>query len=244
MERVCFNSLMVGCALILTLIAPATGADKAEELTGMEFARLAMGGVLYDNWPAELNAKIGKRNTMYPEKAPAAAEDTWRCASCHGWDYKGKAGSISKDVRFTGIRDYANQDPEQIISILSGSGHDFSRLMSEDNLRALALFVAYGQVDVDLYIDRKTRKTTGNVSNGERIYLATCKKCHGFDGREINFGSKKRHEFIGTVANENPWMTFHKIRWGHPATPMISLVFLDLQEQLDVLAYCQALPAE
>jgi thiosulfate dehydrogenase len=97
-------------------------------------------------------------------------------------------------------------------------------------------------MDMDLYIDRTTKKGIGDSASGGRIYLSACTKCHGIDGKDINFKTEEKPEYVGTVAKNNPWETLHKIRWGHPGSQMISLLFLGLIEQLDVLAFCQTLP--
>ncbi|MBI5057322.1 MAG: cytochrome c [Nitrospirae bacterium] len=225
--------------------SPVT-ADDVQKLTGMKFVQLARGGMLYDNWMAELGGKIDKTHPSYPANGPQKGPDTWRCKECHGWDYKGKVGDYSKGSHYTGItgiRSYANMDPVEIVKILKNDTHAFDNKLSENDYDALALFVSLGQIDVDLFINRETKKSFGDVASGSRIYLATCIKCHGVDGKEINMSTDKNTvRYIGTVANKNPYETLHKIRWGHPGTPMISLLFLELKEQLDVLAFCQALP--
>jgi len=221
--------------------------DKVKELTGMRFVQLARGGLLYDNWPVALGIKIDRTHPSYPKEGRQKGQETWRCKECHGWDYKGKAGAYGRGKHYTGIvgiRSYANQDAVEIVKVLKNDVHAFGNMLSENDYDALALFVSLGQIDVDLYIDRKTRKAKGNIANGSRIYLVTCTKCHGSDGKAINLGDENRPVYIGTIANENPWETLHKIRWGHPGAPMISLLFLDLKEQLDVLAFCQSLPRE
>lgn len=220
-------------------------AAEIQKLTGMRFVQLIRGGLLYDNWPVELGVKIEKTHPSYPASGTQKGETTWRCQECHGWDYKGKAGDYatgSHHTGITGIRSYANVDPVEIAAILKDDKHAFEEMLPEDAIDALSLFVAYGQIDVDIYVDRATKKSIGDPSNGGRIYLATCIKCHGADGKEINFHNEKMPEYIGTVANRNPWETLHTIRWGHPRTPMVSLLFLELKEHLDVLSFCQALP--
>ena len=239
--------LVVLCSIVITLlvIASTGSADKIEQLTGMMFVRLAEGGILYDNWPAELRVNIKKTHPSYPAESKIKGVNTWRCKECHGWDYKGKSGDYFKGSHYTGIkgiRDYVNQDPIEIVKILKDDTHAFGDMIPENAYDALAIFVSYGQIDVDLYIDRASKTSIGDLSNGGRIYLSTCTKCHGNDGKDINFKDEKTPEYIGTVAKRNPWETLHNIRWGHPVTPMIPLVFLDLKAQLDVLAFCQALP--
>ncbi len=241
-KKILVLALMIGA---FTVYATSSSAGEIEKLTGKKFAQLAQGGVLYDNWLAELGTKMEKTHPAYPAEGKQKGESTWRCKECHGWDYKGNAGAYSKGSHYTGIvgiRSYANQSPEDILKIIKNDTHAYGNMMTDDALESLALFVAYGQVDTDLYIDRLTKKSIGDNALGGRIFLTTCTKCHGEDGKDINFKDEKKPEYIGTVANSNPWETLHKIRWGHAESQMISLLFLDLKDQLDVLSFCQILP--
>ena len=97
---------------------------------------------------------------------------------------------------------------------------------------------------MDEYIDRSTKKARGDPKRGERIFQTTCVRCHGADGKEINFKTPPKAEFIGTVANANPWETLHKIRNGQPEVQMISMMAFDVQTHVDILAYTQTLPTE
>jgi mono/diheme cytochrome c family protein len=107
---------------------------------------------------------------------------------------------------------------------------------------ALAMFVSRGQIEVDQSIDRATKRALGDPKRGARFYQTICAICHGFDGKQLNFQTPEDPEFIGTVANDNPWETLHKIRNGQPGIPMPSLVVLDLKDQVDILSYAQTLP--
>src|SRR4030065_2090289 len=233
---VCCLFILAVLALLVTV--SSSTAEKIGKLTGREFSQLVRGGVLYDNWIDELGVKIDKTHPSYPADGKQKGADTWRCKECHGWDYKGKAGAYSKGSHFrgiTGIRSYANQKPEQIIKILKDNTHAFGNMIPDKELEALAIFVAYGQIDVDLYIDRSAQKSIGDSASGSRIFLSTCIKCQGEEGKAMNFKDEKNPEYIGTVSNKNPWEALHKIRWGHPGAQMISLFFLTLKDQLDVL---------
>ncbi|TAN43734.1 MAG: hypothetical protein EPN22_09080 [Nitrospirae bacterium] len=247
------NSLISFCkycvpALVFLIFASFTTAEGVEKLSGRKFAQLVMGGVLYDNWLAELRVKVDKTHPSYPAEGKQKGANTWRCKECHGWDYKGKDGDYSKgSSRYTGIkgiRAYANQSPEAVMKILKDERHAFGNMMSEDAYESLALFVSYGQVDMDALINRTTKKSVGDPTSGARIYLSSCTKCHGEDGKAINFKDAKNPEYIGTISNKNPWEVFHKIRWGHPGSHMLSLLFLEIKEQLDVFAFCQTLPVK
>lgn len=245
MKRPAALLIFVCFALMISITVSAAYAADIEKLTGIKFVQLLRGGILYDHWPKELRVKIDKTHPSYPATGKVKGADTWRCKECHGWDYKGKAGAYSTGSHYsgiTGIRSYSNMDPAQITKILKNDTHAFGNMLSESDYEALALFVSIGQIDVDLYVNRKTKKSAGDVANGENIYSATCIKCHGSDGKAINFKDEKQPEYIGTVANKNPWEALHKIRWGHPGTPMLAMVFLGLKEPMDVLVFCQTLP--
>lgn len=246
-SNVVLFSLCCFMALELFISVPSGHSEAIEKLSGMKFAKLAMGGILYDNWAYELGVKVHKTHPSYPAEGKKNGKDTWRCKECHGWDYKGAAGAYSKGSHYTGIKGiqaYANQAPEKIVKVLKDDTHALGKMMDDVSLEALSLFVAYGQIDMDLYIDRTSKKSIGDHANGGRIYLSTCIKCHGEDGKDMNFNKELEGKpiYVGTAANENPWETLHKIRWGHPGSQMISLLFLELKEHLDVLAFCQTLP--
>ena len=111
-------------------------------------------------------------------------------------------------------------------------------------MEKLALFVSRGQVDTDLFIDRASKAVRGDANRGARYFQTICAVCHGFVGREINFGSDKKSEFVGTVCRKNPWEGLHKIRFGQPGVPMVALAALELGTPVDILTYCQTLPAK
>ncbi len=249
MKKVLNKSSYIFCAFLfaLSITVSSAYAGDIDKLSGREFAQLAWGGVLYDNWLNELGVTIKKTHPSYPAEGKKKGASTWRCKECHGWDYKGTAGAYSKGSHYTGIkgiRAYAHQNPKDIVAVLKDKTHAFGNRIPENALNALALFVSYGQIDMDPYINRSTKRSVGDPTNGARIYLTTCIKCHGEDGKEINFKDEKNPVYIGTAALKNPWETLHKIRWGHPGSQMISLLFLELKEQFDVLSFCQILPAK
>jgi thiosulfate dehydrogenase len=248
MKRSAGNKLFCLCcmaAFAFSLSVLSASALEIEKLPGKTLSELVWGGILYDNWPKELGVKIDKTHPAYPPAGKKKGETTWRCKECHGWDYKGRVGIYSKGDNYTGIkgiRDNANQNPEEIIKILKSDTHAFGDMLPERALKSLALFVSLGQIDMDPYIDRATKKPVGDPISGGRIYLTTCLKCHGEDGKKINFKDEKTPEYIGTVAKKNPWEALHKVRFGHPEAQMPAMVFLGLREQLDLLSFCQTLP--
>lgn len=237
-------------AAALWSVSGALQADEIGAHGGLSAAQhlvaIDRGGVLYDKWYGVLGKEAPKEtHPAYPKAGKQKGEATWRCKECHGWDYKGASGVYGKGGRYTGIMGIRNMtyaSENAIVAILKGKTHGFGQLIPEKDLETLAHFVAHGQNDVDIYIDRATKKVNGNPARGERIFQTTCARCHGSDGKQVNFKTAADPEYIGTVANENPWEALHKIRFGQPGVPMISMLAFDIKDHVDILAYIQTLP--
>ena len=144
-----------------------------------------------------------------------------------------------------GVRGVAGIDPGQIHQILMDKTHGFTtEHMPRSAMEKIALFLSYGQINMDRYIDRKTKKARGDIRRGAAFYQTICANCHGYNGKTMNFGSAKKPEYVGTVGRGNPWEALHKIRFGQPGVGMVSLSVLNTQDQVDILAYIQTLPAK
>ena len=243
------------CAIIHHLgavflaLALAPGPASAQVTDETEIFTISRGGQIYDNWIAALEAnRPGVTHPAYPAAGKKTGNATWRCTECHGWDYKGADGAYGKGPHYTGIkgvRGWVGKTPVLVERILRDKTHGFTeRMITDSAIQKLALFVTRGQVDMDQYIDRATKRAWGDARRGARLYQTVCALCHGFDGKEINFGGEKKSEYIGTIARENPWKTLHKIRNGQPGVTMVSMSALGVQEQVDILAYCQTLPTQ
>jgi thiosulfate dehydrogenase len=235
--------LVAGCSTM----APTAG--NLEGMSGQELAQIAYGGLLYDKWYAVLDVKPPEAThpAYASSKGKRKGNGTWRCKECHGWDYMGKDGAYAKGSHFSGIPGIRGGDGGSVSTVASelGAGvHGLGQYASQEDLEAMAAFVVYGQVDMDQYIDRASKKAKGNAARGEGIYLTICAKCHGDDGKKTNFGSKEKPVYMGTVANGNPWETLHKIRMGQPKEDRPALSVVPISMQVDVLAYSQTLPTK
>lgn len=221
---------------------------QAEMMAETDLYTVTRGGQIYDNWISTLGAaKPTTTHPSYPKEGKQKGAATWRCKECHGWDYRGRDGAYAKGSHYTGIkgiRSWAGGDAAKVAAILRGSTHGYTAAMIPDaELKKVARFVVSGQVDMAKVIDGKAKKAKGNVHRGAGLYQTVCAACHGLDGRMINFKKKPEVAYVGTIA-ENPWETLHKIRNGQPDAPMVALMGLTLQDQVDVLAYCQTLPTK
>jgi thiosulfate dehydrogenase len=238
--------MAAAAALSQGMVAAAAAQGIAEAVA------VTRGGAYYDNWFEALEKEApAATHPSYPAGGRQSGADTWRCKECHGWDYKGVEGAYGTGSHFTGIKGIdrlAGMDPASIIATIRDPQHGYTAEMLPDSAVAkLALFVSRGQIDVDQYIDRATKKALGDAGRGNQLYRMACYACHGPDGRRINFASASEPEFVGTLARDNPWELLHKIRNGQPGTPMIALngvSTLSIRDQVAILAYAQTLPVK
>ena len=126
----------------------------------------------------------------------------------------------------------------------------FSAHLSDRDIWDLVKFIKEGMIDISAQINATTKKpVSANASQGASLFGATCAltSCHGRDGKAVNFGTAAEPEFVGTVAADNPWEFFHKVRAGQPGTDMPSAMTdtrWSAQQIMDVLAHAQTLPTQ
>ncbi len=218
-----------------------------------EMPAVSNGGILYDKWWAALG--LDAPETDQPlwatqDTNERSGKDTWRCKECHGWDYQGvdgAYGSGSHMTGFPGVMAAADMSLDEIIGWLNGStnpDHDFSPYLDEFSMGLMAAFLQEGTFDMTPYIN-EDKTVNGDAAAGEALY-EECAECHGDDGTEINFGEEDEPEYVGTVANDNPWEFLHKVVNGQPDTHMLQgrEMGWSLQDMVDILSYSQTLPSE
>ena len=253
--RVAIVAIAVGLlsASMVFLSAPEVGAQDARPTSPVSIPTniwaISRGGQIYDKWWDVIEAEEPEgTHPSYPANGKQSGADTWRCKECHGWDYKGVDGASGKGPHFTGIkgvRGVEGVDPASIVEIITNDTHGYTEdMIPASAMEKLALFLSFGQIDMDQYIDRATKRVRGNQLRGAQYFQTICANCHGFDGKDMNFGDEDEPEYVGTVAAENPWEALHKIRFGQPGVGMVSLSVLAVQEQVDILSYVQTLPVE
>ena len=243
--------LMAGGVSMVSFPASADDEGKGQESHAHDptnIWNIARGGQLYDNWMAVIEAdKPNATHPAYPKAGKKKGGSTWRCKECHGWDYMGKDGAYAKGSHYTGIkgvRAMVGRDANEIHDIIMDDTHAMKDKMPHSAMEKIVLFLSKGQVDNDKYIDRKNKAVRGNAKRGAAIFQTVCAVCHGFDGKEINFKSPPKAEFVGTVCTKNPWEGLHKIRFGQPGVGMVALAALGIDTAVDILSYCQTLPVK
>jgi len=233
------------------------GIDDSEYIDLLAYAQslptvvlVDQGGRLYDNWISVLgvDAPAGNQPLWATQTTNTrSGVDTWRCKECHGWDYlgsEGRYGSGSHFTGFPGILSARDKSTEELKSALKNEDHDFSTYLNDDQLNALVAFMQQMQ-DMRAYIN-EDETINGDVEHGNVLYNASCAMCHGAEGNLIDFDDGEGLEYVGTLANDNPWETFNKISYGQPGTSMPPAVSLgwSWQDIADALAYLQTLPIE
>jgi thiosulfate dehydrogenase len=212
------------------------------------------GGRLYDKWWEAMGAE--KPEGDHPlwatqSTSTASGADTWRCKECHGWDYKGADGVYGSGSHFTGFKGIlaaSEMSAEDLTAWLSGGmnpDHDFSGQLGESQVAMLVSFIQDGVVDVSSFINAD-KTVNGDAQHGATLFGTICVRCHGADGKTINFGDEAEPEYVGTVGADNPWEAFHKARVGQPGTQMpAGLNFgWTVQDIADLIAYLQTLPTK
>ncbi len=236
---------------------PAGVASDEHEHASLD--SIARGGRLYNKWWAELD--VASPTADHPlwalqDTNTRSGSDTWRCKECHGWDYKGGGGAYSSGSHYTGFTELmtagATMSIEDLVGVLQGSTdyrHDFSSVMSVEDLTDLANFLSEGLINDAMYIDYATMlPKVADVSNGEALYTdpaqLSCITCHGADGRQILIDDTLG---LSNIALDEPIQELvHIIRSGQAGTVMISAIVneWDIQMVLDVWSYLVTLPTE
>lgn len=239
-------------------------------ISSLTTRQTAQGGQLYDKWWAALGVANGPimDHPVWSDQSTntRSGSDTWRCKECHGWDYKGAAGAYNSGnshfTGFPGIFAASSKDPVEVFcDIKAGTASNPDHQFNVDNTEGqltdvqilyLAKFITApsndgGMADSDTYITSGTSTAIGDSVAGETVFGTTLgnagcasASCHDVDGT-LNAGIHT----IGELATGNPWEVLHKIRYGHPNSPMpafVSIPQLTTVQMQNVLAYSQTLP--
>jgi cytochrome c553 len=225
-----------GMAVLSMSMSAALSADAGS---------IVRGAKLYDKWFAVIKAEKPKdTHSAWPASNTKKKGDvTWRCKSCHGWDYKGVDGAYGSGSYKTGIKGIdgmAGVDIANIVAILKDDTHKLSSLMADEDFQDIAMFVSKGQVDMSQYIDYSAKAAKGgDAARGMDYFDTMCAQCHGTKGN-LPKDMKK------TLAKQlsNPWEVMHKILNGQPAEQMPALRTLDRQIVVDLMAHVATLPKE
>ncbi len=206
---------------------------------------VSLGGKLYDNWwAATATPGPAKRNPAFPPGIDISSGDSWRCVTCHGWDYNGvelKRPAGGKSARFPGLRHLEMLAPADIAERL-GKAHRIytDELLGQFLVDLLAVFISQGLYDTGLTAAAGTAKPE-QLRTGQDIFENVCMNCHNPDGTESLSGEPGLRQSLGWLARNRPNRTAHKIMNGVPGKTMLSLRFLEDSALASLLAYLRTL---
>ncbi len=208
---------------------------------------LSLGGKLYDNvWLETGKSPPDGRNPAYPAAIDMVSGNTWRCVSCHGWDYLGRdghLGRVSSSATFASLRQSAGKPVSEIADKLRSGDHaKMVDSIGKAQVEALALFISIGQRDVTGVVEGG--KSKGVALRGKDIFEGACVSCHNADGKAYIEGESGDRPALGWVALNKPEQALHKITNGVPGADMLSLRFLSESQIADLLSYLQTLDTE
>jgi len=222
-------------AMGLALVAGVSSMPSAARAADDAMDAIVRGGRLYDNWYRELRATPPHQpHPLFKGGVSSIADAaaTWRCTTCHDWDYRGADG-------MPGIEAFRGADPAAIVAVLEQPAHGYGEMMRAGDLRDLALFVSRGQLDMAAVVDATTRRSKVPARGHEDSYSTVCAGCHGADGKKVRDTPP-----LGEVARERPHEALHMILNGHPSGSMPALRVLGTEAAAGMLAFLQTLPAQ
>lgn len=233
--------------LFCLALALSPVAAQVPEQNGVgEVFILSLGGKLYDNlFVMTETPKPEKANPAYPGYVSAESLGSWRCVSCHGWDYSGAEGErgrvAGKSKAFRSLRGLADSDPAEIASKIKGAPHSYDlKALPANVVELLALFISIGQYDRAKVMTAEG-KAVGSATAGQAVFEGACSNCHQLDGRAYLRGEKGDRSSLGWLSRNRPEQVVHKIMNGFPGTDMLAMRFLDTSHIADLLAYLQTL---
>lgn len=235
------NRTYIVAALLAFAAAGQAGAESTSSTdTVGRAATISYGGRLYDNhWRVLKTAPPSGPHPAYKGPNPSVS---WRCVSCHGWDYSGSDGQLGqREPQAVPLGHVKGQSPQGVAKFLrSGSHRSIVAPLDETAVSALALFLCCGQHDLAEFIGADG-KAKGNALRGKDIYDNSCNRCHQSDGKAPIYGEMGDVPSLGWLARQRPAQAVHKIMNGVPGADMLALRFLSTEEISDLLAYLQTL---
>ena len=214
------TAILAGAALAVGTLSLAAQSE-AMSPEGL----LAKGGQLYDWYYKISEGDVMKSTHALMPEGGKKGKGSWRCSTCHGFDYNG-----AFDLK--GLQGAAGKSADDIVAILRDAKHGYTAdILNDQEAKAVGMFVSKGVIDV--------AKAKGDAAKGQGYYETICAVCHGPDGKKISDMPP-----VGAVVNELPERSLHRIRYSKPAEDMPAMSALPLQVALDVWEYTKTLPTE
>ncbi len=240
-------ALSLGLAPFSANVSLAQSSDSYQE-KDIEFGEvfvLAIGGKLYDNlWEMTASSPPNGANPAFPKDVNMPASETWRCVSCHGWDYKGNAGErgkISKSAVFADLTPLSGAEPDMIARRIRDKHPEYPKEVFEQGmLDILAMFVSIGQYKPETFVS-KDGLAFGDAESGRAIFEGACMNCHQYDGKATLVGELGDKSSLGWISLNRTEQALHKMLNGVPGTDMLAVRFLTERQISDLVTFLQTL---
>ncbi|NIR44236.1 MAG: c-type cytochrome [Gemmatimonadetes bacterium] len=142
--------------------------------------------------------------------------------------------------------DLSTYDP-QTNNTVGDQMPDLTEIMTEAQVWDLVKFLKEEANDTDLLYDYSTTGTypTGSITysnigaggdpdNGDALFSANCRPCHGADGTAILVDGSYS---IGSFLRAKPYEVQHKVKFGQPGSnPSMGTILTDINDILDLYA--------
>jgi mono/diheme cytochrome c family protein len=178
------------------------------------------GACIYSAFDKVLNTNyISVHNPLWPSSLTSkiSSVKSWRCSTCHGWNYQGMVTYGDEIVNFPGLENVSELTDAEILGWLDGtknSDHDFSKYLTIESGSQLLSFFRDERFLKWAATNEVEAIESGNVSDGEEIYKQYCFECHGPQGAKVNFGSISKPRFLGDIMSTNGARIIHHLEFG------------------------------
>ena len=137
------STLLIAAPLV-AIHNPAGAIDSAEEIEVGPAFLLSLGGKLYDDvWAVLDKSPPSLSNPALAGSTSVTRPESWRCVTCHSWDYR---GARIDGKSFPGLGDLRGLEQTLIEERLRDPDHPFPVGELPDlAVQVLALFVSEGQ---------------------------------------------------------------------------------------------------
>ena len=193
--------------------------------------------------------KFLTHNPLWPDSVVEefSTAESWRCSTCHGWNYQGLHTYGNELIEFPGLGSVSEMTDDEISAWLEGSNnsdHDFSKYLTIESMAQLLSFFRDDRFLKWVDVNEIEVINAGNGTPGEDTYKKNCKECHGTQGAKINLGSISEPSFLGDLITMDQSRMIHLLEFGYISHDKL----FDLDENLgdedliNLTKYLRAMP--
>jgi thiosulfate dehydrogenase len=138
--------ISLAAAFFVATCPPAAAQAMADDTELGPAFILSLGGKLYDDlWKVLDASPPAFMNPAFGERASVAPRESWRCVTCHGWDYD---GAVIDGLVFPSLQHLRNVDPDRIVERLRDPSHPVPvENLPDLSIQILGFFLSKGQYD-------------------------------------------------------------------------------------------------